>query len=486
MCLKGTAQPSLRSEDAPELLEKGTEEPPVLLEKMTSGEHHRDTEGGGGHYFLTSSAAAAIPKYQYAGADLSLIYKYVLAPTATFLVTHCTPRTLAPNTITFSALVLMFAAYCLVWYHCPNMDEYLTSTSTSSSDDAAAVAVVVPSWIFAFNCAAMLIYQTLDNMDGRQARRTGASSPLGLLFDHGCDAINSIFGSANWIAAMGLSTQTDALAIWVLIVFPMAAFYIATWEEYFTGKLILPIINGPSEGLILGAALSLTSAIKGAEFWHGTEGFDAVVAPYILPHLPAALATSSYIPEDGVRNCDMIALMTVLALTREVLTKTCTTCRRYGLAAPLLNLAPFVALAAGALYIGATDPAILVRQPRTCLHLIAALFVEMVTQLMLDHMTAEKFRAARPALVPLGALALLVSPVMRGGGAGAGGGVPALSDAAVDDYVLAYAVGVGVYLSMKIRIVIHEICAVLGIWCFDIVTPRSSTSRLIGDKKKQC
>ena len=29
------------------------------------------------------------------------------------------------------------------------------------------------------------VYQTLDNMDGKQARRTGTSSPLGLLMDHG-------------------------------------------------------------------------------------------------------------------------------------------------------------------------------------------------------------------------------------------------------------------------------------------------------------
>jgi ethanolaminephosphotransferase len=32
--------------------------------------------------------------------------------------------------------------------------------------------------------------QTIDNLDGKQARRTKSSSPLGLLFDHGCDALN--------------------------------------------------------------------------------------------------------------------------------------------------------------------------------------------------------------------------------------------------------------------------------------------------------
>lgn len=30
----------------------------------------------------------------------------------------------------------------------------------------------------------------MDAIDGKQARRTGTSSPLGELFDHGCDAIN--------------------------------------------------------------------------------------------------------------------------------------------------------------------------------------------------------------------------------------------------------------------------------------------------------
>lgn len=31
----------------------------------------------------------------------------------------------------------------------------------------------------------LFIYQSLDAIDGKQARRTGASSPLGEVFDHG-------------------------------------------------------------------------------------------------------------------------------------------------------------------------------------------------------------------------------------------------------------------------------------------------------------
>jgi len=35
-----------------------------------------------------------------------------------------------------------------------------------------------------------VLYTWLDCLDGKQARRTGTSSPLGQLFDHGCDALS--------------------------------------------------------------------------------------------------------------------------------------------------------------------------------------------------------------------------------------------------------------------------------------------------------
>ena len=44
----------------------------------------------------------------------------------------------------------------------------------------------------------ILVYQHLDNLDGKQARKTSkkidileSSSPLGMLFDHGADAVSS-------------------------------------------------------------------------------------------------------------------------------------------------------------------------------------------------------------------------------------------------------------------------------------------------------
>jgi ethanolaminephosphotransferase len=157
--------------------------------------------------FLNSEGAAALPKFQYNGTDNSLIYKYILSPLAGFFVDNATPTWLAPNAITLTGLMFMVASYCIFYYYCPSID----SCSVEHGG------IPPPSWIFVFNAAAMVIYQTLDNMDGKQARKTGSASPLGLLFDHGIDAANSIFGSVNWIIAMGLSTQDHLFHIWVMV-----------------------------------------------------------------------------------------------------------------------------------------------------------------------------------------------------------------------------------------------------------------------------
>ena len=43
----------------------------------------------------------------------------------------------------------------------------------------------VPGWFAGLTALGLFMYSTMDNMDGKQARRTGTSSALGHLFDHG-------------------------------------------------------------------------------------------------------------------------------------------------------------------------------------------------------------------------------------------------------------------------------------------------------------
>ena len=47
----------------------------------------------------------------------------------------------------------------------------------------------LPSWVYYFYAACIWIYGSFDAVDGKQARRTGTSSPLGEMFDHGCDSL---------------------------------------------------------------------------------------------------------------------------------------------------------------------------------------------------------------------------------------------------------------------------------------------------------
>lgn len=52
----------------------------------------------------------------------------------------------------------------------------------------ALVVETAPAWVYAIGGISVVIYANLDSIDGKQARRTGSSSPLGQLFDHGIDA----------------------------------------------------------------------------------------------------------------------------------------------------------------------------------------------------------------------------------------------------------------------------------------------------------
>lgn len=97
-------------------------------------------------------------------------------------------------------------------------------------------------------------------MDGKQARRTGTSSPLGELFDHGCDALSCSFSTIVLAASLGLGHSGYATVLLLTFIVP---FYTSTWEEYHTGTLYLGYFNGPTEGVIIACLVMTISAITG-------------------------------------------------------------------------------------------------------------------------------------------------------------------------------------------------------------------------------
>lgn len=61
-----------------------------------------------------------------------------------------------------------------------------------------------PPWVYLSWAIGLFLYQTFDAVDGSQARRTHQSGPLGELFDHGVDAINTTLEVLLFSATMNL------------------------------------------------------------------------------------------------------------------------------------------------------------------------------------------------------------------------------------------------------------------------------------------
>jgi len=117
----------------------------------------------------------------------------------------------------------------------------------------------VPLWA-AVMC---VLYCFLDNTDGKQAFRTGNSTPLGELFDHGCDSLII----ALFTIPLASVLQVGPWGAWTFIVFGMVPFYLAHWQEYFCHYLECGFLNGPTEAQFLNVLTLLIATFSGASFW---------------------------------------------------------------------------------------------------------------------------------------------------------------------------------------------------------------------------
>ena len=122
----------------------------------------------------------------------------------------------------------------------------------------------VPAFLYVYTAGCIFVYQSLDAIDGKQARRTHSGGPLGELFDHGCDAISMVLQSV--ILPILFRVHSPILSI-TFCAATLMAFYGTTWEEYHTGTLFLGYISGPVDGQIMSIFLLLTGAVFGDGFW---------------------------------------------------------------------------------------------------------------------------------------------------------------------------------------------------------------------------
>lgn len=78
---------------------------------------------------------------------------------------------MAPNLITFMGWFLVVTNFALFTYY--DFDFHTTS------NDLGIVRKPIPSWVWLYCGVGQFLSHTLDGVDGKQARRTKSTSPLG-------------------------------------------------------------------------------------------------------------------------------------------------------------------------------------------------------------------------------------------------------------------------------------------------------------------
>ncbi|EFA85501.1 dihydropyrimidinase [Heterostelium album PN500] len=188
--------------------------------------------------YITEKGRKNLPTYTGGNTiDKSLLYKYIVSPSCN---------------VTATGFVCNFIALFL-------MSSYMRPVNDGQEpvDDSSF------RWVHFISAFFIFFYVMMDNIDGKQARRTKTSSPLGELFDHGCDSFT--VGLAT--SVVGLSVGLSFWEILFTFILSTIPFYLAHWEEYFTHQLILGMFNGPTEAEFIVILFCCISGVFGQQFW---------------------------------------------------------------------------------------------------------------------------------------------------------------------------------------------------------------------------
>ncbi|EGD96015.1 sn-1,2-diacylglycerol cholinephosphotransferase [Trichophyton tonsurans CBS 112818] len=194
---------------------------------------------------LTDETLAPLKSYKYSSVDKSYISRYILKHYWNAFV-ELLPLWIAPNMVTLLGFGFIVGNVVLLEIYMPDL------------------VGPAPSWVYYSFAIGIWMYSTMDNVDGKQARRTGTSSPLGELFDHGIDSLNCTLASLLEVAAMAQG-PTKIGAFTMLI--PCLPMFFSTWETYHTHTLYLGYFNGPTEGLIIATTIIIVAGYYGPEIY---------------------------------------------------------------------------------------------------------------------------------------------------------------------------------------------------------------------------
>ena len=123
----------------------------------------------------------------------------------------------------------------------------------------------IDGWFCVLVGIAFFFYNVMDNCDGKQARRTGTGSPMGMLFDHGLDVTIAVVGNLSFFRIFQTGPGLPSL---ILTMMSTIMAYFLFLEEYYMGKLNLGSFSGPDDlGLVLSIGTCYTAYQGSEKLW---------------------------------------------------------------------------------------------------------------------------------------------------------------------------------------------------------------------------
>ncbi|XP_036231078.1 cholinephosphotransferase 1 isoform X1 [Bactrocera oleae] len=193
---------------------------------------------------LSAQQLKKLSEHKYACTSSSLLDPW-LQPWWNWLVSM-TPLWLAPNLITIIGLIVNIVTTLILVSYSPD------GKSTP------------PAWASLLCAFGLFVYQSLDSIDGKQARRTNTQSPLGELFDHGCDSISTVFVALSACISCQLGQYPNWLFFQCFCA--IGLFYCAHWQTYVSGTLRFGKID-VTEAQFTIMAIHIISAVFGSDVW---------------------------------------------------------------------------------------------------------------------------------------------------------------------------------------------------------------------------
>lgn len=149
---------------------------------------------------LNSQEITYLHNWKYDVVDDSISTK-IFTPFWNYIL-NWLPLWLAPNVITVAGMIAVIVTYLGVYVY---GEKYSTVV-----------------YLLAF--LGVMTFHTLDALDGKQARRTGTSSPVGELLDHTCDQITGLCLTLTSCHALGLNNP--ATMVFAVLTGQLIFFYV--------------------------------------------------------------------------------------------------------------------------------------------------------------------------------------------------------------------------------------------------------------------